>query len=354
MGTRAKIDPFDQVKVSKDLSQLIRSNTPHYWNHMKRRADLSSLKRYLPFEGILAGDPHLGNFSVLPLKQVGGPRRMRFVDVDFDDAGRGPFILDIVRYLIATKSTISGKIKKRPLEQSYLAGLAGQESKPPKKIGALLAMPVAKYDDMAAQYAKKKSSKHGFDFKKGEIEPYKAKIARSTIERLFATEKVIDLAIRPEDRGGSIGQLRIWVLVGDQKSRRIMELKQYGEPATAKYRTQPLARDWLNEVRQTFWPGLDGSAYDLVELPGAGLFWRREKHVSLIDVPYSSKKSRNIAFLDALAMFDANVLGLAHGRQAQAAPYRALIEKDPEAFHDATEPVAKAYLELARKNFRDR
>ena len=47
------------------------------------------------------------------------------------------------------------------------------------------------------------------------------------------------------------------------------------------------------------------------------------------------------------------MLGLAHGRQAAAAHYRAVVEKDADAFHNATEPVAKAYLELARENFRD-
>jgi hypothetical protein len=353
MGTSATSDQFDQVDVSKNLSQLIRSNTPQYWTYMKHRADLSSLKHYLPFEGILAGDPHMGNFTVLPLKRVGGSREMRFVDVDFDDAGRGPFVLDIVRYLIAAKS-IGGQIKKRPLEKSYLAGIAGNELDPPKEVRALLAMPVSDYDDMAAQYAEKKSSKHGFIFKRGEIEPYNAKIARSTIEHLFAAAKVIDLAIRPEERGGSVDQLRLWVLVEDQRSRRIVELKQYCKPATANYQAQPAIHEWLNEVRRTFWPGLDGSAYDLVDLPGAGLFWIREKHVSLIDLPYSSKKSSDIAFLDALASYDANVLGLAHGRQAEAGPYRAIVEKDAEAFHHATEPVAKAYLELARDNFRDK
>ncbi len=104
MGTNATSGQFDQVEVSKNLSQLIRSNTPHYWTYMKHRADLSSLKQYLPFEGIVGGDPHMGNFTVLPLKQVGGSRQMRYVDIDFDDAGRGPFVLDIIRYLIASKS----------------------------------------------------------------------------------------------------------------------------------------------------------------------------------------------------------------------------------------------------------
>jgi hypothetical protein len=47
------------------------------------------------------------------------------------------------------------------------------------------------------------------------------------------------------------------------------------------------------------------------------------------------------------------VLGLAHGRQAEATHYRAVVEKDADAFHNATEPIAKAYLELARENFRD-
>ena len=60
MDTSATGGQFDQAEVSKDLSQLIRSNTPQYWTYMKQRADLSSLKRYLPFEGILAGDPHYG------------------------------------------------------------------------------------------------------------------------------------------------------------------------------------------------------------------------------------------------------------------------------------------------------
>ena len=94
--------------MSKNLSQLIRSNTPHYWTYMKHRADLSSLKQYLPFEGILAGDPHMGNFTVLatlgvqidrpdlPMHQLRRHRRQSivltlgptvFVRLSFDVAG---------------------------------------------------------------------------------------------------------------------------------------------------------------------------------------------------------------------------------------------------------------------------
>jgi Uncharacterized protein conserved in bacteria (DUF2252) len=353
MSTSTAADHFDQIELSKNLSQLIRSNTPHYWAHMKRHADLNRLKPYLPFTGTIAGDPHMGNFGALPLKPVGGSRQMKFVNIDFDDAGRGPFVLDLVRYLVAVKA-INGQMKKRPMEVSYLAGLAGKELDPPKEVRSLLNMRVSDYDDMVTKYAKKKSSKDGFILERGAVEAYNAKIDRAKIERLFTTEDVIDLAIRPAERGGSLGQLRIWVLAEDSNSRRrIVELKQYARPAIASYQAQPRVHEWLSEVRQSFWPGLDGSAYDLINLADAGLFWIREKHVSLIDLPYSSNRDHDIAFLEALAIYDANVLGLAHGRQAQASPYRAVVEKDPEAFHDAMEAVARAYLEIARESFRD-
>src|SRR5262249_25090545 len=161
---------------------------------------------------------------------------------------------------------------------------------------------------MVTKYANKRSSKNGFILEPRAVETYNAKIERATIERLFTTEKVVDLAIRPEERGGSLGQLRIWVLAEDRNSRRrIVELKQYAKPATANYQAQPRVPEWLSEVRQSFWPGLDGSAYDLIDIAGAGLFWIREKHVSLIDLPYSSDKRSDIDFLEALAIYDANL-----------------------------------------------
>ena len=349
MNTKSAAGEFDQIDDSKNLSQLIRSNAPHYWRYMKSQADLRGLKSYRSFEGMLAGDPHMGNFAVLPLKTIGGLRQMKFVNVDFDDAGRGPFVLDFIRYVIAAKTT-NEDLKNHLLQEVYLKGLAGEEMNPPKKVRDLLAMSVSDYDDMVAQYTEKKSTGQGFILKEGEIQAYDAKIARSTIEELFANEKVIDLAIRPRERGGSAAELRIWILVeANDSRRRIMELKQRATPGTANYQAQPPVEQWLREIRQAFWPGLDGSAYDLVDIARGGLFWIRQKGVSLIDVPYSSEKNSKIDYLDDLVIYDANQLGLAHGRQAEAADYRAAIERDKEAFHDATASVEKAYLELAKQ-----
>jgi hypothetical protein len=345
----SEIATIDQIQGSKNLSQLIRSNAPQYWRYMKDQADLHGLRHYLPFEGMLAGDPHMGNFGILPLRTVGGTRQMRFVNVDFDDAGRGPFVLDFIHCVISSKA-VGRDVNRRCLEDAYRKGLAGKEIEPPKKVKDLLAMGVSDYDDIVARYAETNSSTDGFVFKVGKIEPYNARIARSTIEALFATDKVIDLAIRPRDRGGSVDELRIWILVeGKSSRRRIMELKQYAEPATTIYQPQPPVEQWLREIRRVFWPGLDGSDYDLVNLAPDGWFWVREKRVSLIDVPYSSEKNDQIEFRDELAIYDANQLGLAHGRQAEAEAYCGAIKTDTEAFHNTTEEVERAYLELAQK-----
>jgi hypothetical protein len=339
---------FEQVDESKNVSQLVRSNAAQYWRYVKA-ADLNSLMWYLPFEGIVAGDPHMGNFGILPLRNVCGERQMKYVNIDFDDAGRAPFVLDFIHLLVTSKA-VGADIKFRNLLDAYLRGLAGTQMETPKKLKALLDMPVVEYDGMAARYAEKHASSKGFRFKPSKFEPYHGRIARSNIEALFDTDKVIDIGVRLVDRGGSAGELRIWALVSDKTLlRRIMELKQYAKPATGFYQPQPPIQEWLKEVRGGFWPGLEGSEYGLVRIGGNSWFWLREKRVSLIDVPYSSKKNKRIEFRDQLARYDANQLGLAHGRQAQASAYLAAIETDADAFRLATKHAAVAYLKLARK-----
>lgn len=342
---------FDQVSDSKNLSQLIRSNAPEYWAYMKNHADLQPLKPYLSFEGAVAGDPHLGNFGPIPVMTNQGTREMRFVDIDFDDAGRAPFVLDFIRYVAAIKAQCK-PMKSEDLQENYLLGLAGKTIPPPKQVKDFLDMKVSDYDKQAGQYCAKHCMDQGFKFKPGEIDHYDGKIKRPAIEKLFPGEEVFALAKRVESRGGSSDEIRLWVLVGGPHSRqRIMELKQYAKPGTASYQEQPAVKEWLSEIRQAFWPGLTGVDYDLITIAGEGLFWIREKRVSLINVPYSSEKKHEVDFVMHLAAFDANLMGLAHGRQAQAAGYSAAIHRDTKEFHQAIKQVEKAYLESARQAF---
>jgi hypothetical protein len=341
---------FDQVSDSKNLSQLIRSNAPEYWAYMKNCADLQPLKLYLNFQGAVAGDPHLGNFGPLPVMTNQGKREMRFVNIDFDDSGRAPFVLDFVRYVAAIKAQCK-QMKSEALQENYLLGLAGKKIPPPNQVQRFLDMKISDYDERAGQYCAKHCLDQGFKFKAGEIDRYDGKIKPADVDKLFPGEQVLGIAKRVESRGGSSDDVRLWVLVGGPHSRqRIMELKQYATPGTASYQEQPPVKEWLSEIRQAFWPGLTGADYDLVAV-GRELFWIREKRVSLIDVPYSSDKKHDIDFVMHLAAYDANLLGLAHGAQAQSVGYSAAIHRDTSEFHQAIKDVEKAYLESAREAF---
>lgn len=354
MNTQAKQSEFSQISDSKNLSQLIRSNAPEYWAYVKRSADLRALKPYLEFEGAVAGDPHLGNFGPMPVMTNEGTRKMRFVNIDFDDAGHAPFVLDYVRYVAAIKAQCE-PMKSAVLQKNYLLGLAGKTIPPRKKVAKFLRMKISEYDGKAAKYCQKHCLEDGFKFKAGAIDQYKGTIRAGALGKIFPGEQVLCLAKRVETRGGSSDEVRIWALVAaSQSKRRIMELKQYAAPGTGKYQRQPPVKQWLSEIRQAFWPGLTGADYNLVDIEGGGRFWIREKRVPLINVPYSSKKPRDVEFVMDLARYDANLLGLAHGRQALGPAYHAAIRRDPAAFHQATKQVAHAYLEAARKAFKEK
>jgi Uncharacterized protein conserved in bacteria (DUF2252) len=338
---------FEEVSTSKNLSQLIRSNAPEYWDYMKS-ADLRLLEPYLRYLGAVAGDPHLGNFGPIPVTTNSGERQMQFVDIDFDDAGVAPFALDYVRYIAAIKAQCQ-EMRTRPLLKAYLLGLTGKKIKPPRQVRALMRMSVDAYDAMADKYTTKNTFNKKFKHKTGSIEPYRGKIKHASIAKLFPAETLLDIAHRIEDRGGSADETRIWALVQAANTRiRIMEIKGYALPGTASYGSQPHVDKWLSDIRQAFWPELTGAEYNLITLDGVR-YWIREKRVSLINVPYSSQKKEEIDFVIALAIYDANVIGLAHGRQADSADYAAAIHKNVAKFHKATKKVMRDYLDSAKR-----
>src|SRR5262249_44959292 len=147
-----------------------RSNASHYWSYMKSRVSTQhqeGLKPYIGFQGMLAGDPHMGNFAVIPVRANGANRaaELAFLNVDFDDAGEGPFVLDFIRYEVAVKAAFDENIKKRDLEDAYIKGLAGQEIAPPTQVQQLLNMSMQDYQKMAGDYVDKKTLKKGFKLK---------------------------------------------------------------------------------------------------------------------------------------------------------------------------------------------
>lgn len=341
---------FRQSDKSDNLSQFIRSNAPHYWHYMRVEADLAAVKKFLLYDGTVMGDPHLGNFAPLPIADATGRRHMEFVNIDFDDAGTAPFILDYIRYVVAVEATFP-KSKKRDLEEAYVKGLNGKSVKAPESLNEITDVTVAQYDEMVTEHLEKSTDSAGFKLKDGKLEAYRGRIKREEMAKAFPGKKVIDIARRLKDRGGSADGIRIWVLTEDSAGKRaIMELKEWEKPGVSHYQNQPATGVWLREVRAAFWPGLDGSSYDLTEIDGT-LFWVRPKGQGLVDVPYSSEKREKMEFAADLAVFDANLLGLAHGRQRESARYLEEVQSDREAFHEAVETIIQDYLKIAKRAY---
>lgn len=354
------VDKLEQLEESNSLSQLLRSNTPHYWSYAKTNSS-SEIKKFLSFDGIVVGDPHLGNFGVMPVASKGannsGRREMRFLLNDFDDAGHGPFVLDFIRLEIMSEAANSG-VKKRDLEEAYIRGLQGYRVSPPEKIQNLLSMTVNEYDELAATKVEKKTTNSKFELKKGELEAYRGSLSREDIEKAMIqihgnNVEILDVAKRPIARGGSKDSLRLWVLAdlreGSRTTRKIYELKEYQVPALAKYREQKDVVQWQTEIQSALWPGLDTKSYSLVKIQNSKYFWVREKKISLLDVPYTSEKKSDENFVNDIAVYDCYILGLLHGRQPNGSKLAAAISKDPEVFHRATELEVDNYLKVIKK-----
>lgn len=340
---------FQQVDEADNLSQLIRSNAIHYWTFAKNISLKDPIQPFLTFKGVIAGDPHLGNFSVIPIT-IDGKRHLKYLNIDFDDAGRGPFALDFTRLVVASEA-ITSDVKKSEMLEAYLLGLQGKKMEVPEIVQDSLEMSLSDYDEIVKEYVENKIIGEKFKLKPEKLEPFNFEVPLDTIKKVFADYEFLDAAVRPKEKGGT-ASLRIWVLVKDKSQmKRIFELKEYSPSGLNSYGSQPSIDDWVHEVRETFWPKIDKKSYDLVNLGTEGWFWVREKKMTLIDIPYSNSKQKKIDFIKELANYDAYILGLAHGSQSSAKGYLAMILKDQDSFHSAFKAIAKTYLQLAKDTF---
>lgn len=339
---------FGQVDGSKNVSQLIRSNAAHYWNYVASSKEDSGLRAYAGFKGVVAGDPHVGNFSVLPLAGKDGVRVMREVNIDFDDAGIGSFAYDFARFVVTVKA-IDKDVKILALLEAYIEGLQGREVAAPKIVTEALAMPIAMYDRLEHEYVDRKTKKGSFKLKEGELEAYSGSLSRSEIAALFPNEKVLDLATRPKERGGSAEAERIWVYTERPDGvQKIYELKGYMPTSMEKYASQAPALQLAPVVRSVFWAGVQDDNYRLIEAGSKKkLFWLRDKKVALFDIPYNMKNPANKQLLADYSLYVASKLGQAHGSQASGQKLLAEIQKNPDQFREAVKSLNKTYLQLA-------
>lgn len=341
---------------TRDVSKWIRSNNKDYWMFARNYVNQTSseLARFTSVHGVLVGDAHLANFSAIPVEQANGAEVMRYVDIDFDDAGRGPFVLDLARLLITSKAA-KPKLNDQESIDAYLLGLSGRVMLPPPKVQSLLDKSLENYFWQYDRFVAEKTNKNSFKYKAGKLEAYNGIGLKNgvTIEMLngfFPGKRVIDLALRPISSGGSAGFLRLWIYVKNAQDRSLIyELKQLEPTSLAEYQEQEPIDIWISSLRNIFLPGLKSETLKLVEIPGRGMFWLREKKVTLVDVPYTSQISEDLMYVQQFTNYDAFYLGQLHARQPNVKSLLKMLETDAdkEALSRAIKMFEKAYLERA-------
>ena len=336
------------TKKAKNLSKLIRSNAVHYWRHVGNEKNVKDLKPFLSHQGVISGDPHFGNFTVIPVNLQGGGRELRFVNIDFDDAGVGPFALDFIRLVIASKAA-NDEIKLKHMLEAYVEGLNGGDWEAPAIVHDALKTSMMDYDRKVDAYVEKKTDGDKFALEEGEIEKNETNISKQMVASLLPGLKLLDLAQRPQDSGGSAGSIRLWALVKDSKNqKRIFELKEWKESGMNEYKKQASPEALVAEIHKAFWTGIDPKSYSLVTV-GGKRFWLREKKVDFFKIDYDSEEKADLEFLEYLAYYDANVLGKIHGRQASGKAWAKLVTSQQDAFREVAKPFIHEYLDSAKR-----
>lgn len=342
----SSIDEVEQVEESNNLSQLLRSNAGHYWDYVRQKAPASELAPYLKFEGIVAGDPHMGNFSVIPVTAQGKPL-MKYLNIDFDDAGRAPFVLDFARLVIVSKAS-APRLKTKHLVEAYIKGLQGNSWPVPLFISEALRVGIKAHRNAVDAYVSRNVLNNRFLYREGKIEKSRGEVPVSELEPLFPKGQILDLAIRVRQRGGSKDALRLWVLVDEGGRLRIHELKAHSPPGVAHYEKQAPLSQWLKQVQSSFWPGIDTDTYELVEVSKGQLFWKREKKVEIVKPP-----QENTSEFEEASFYLAWHLGRLHGSQASASEYIAQVRSNPEKLKNSIKPLVKTYLSLMRDTLKE-
>lgn len=331
---------FKQTEAAKNVSQLMRSNAPHFWAFNRNPQVLKDLAYYVDAEGTISGDPHLGNMSVIPVKSQNGVKSLRFLNIDFDDGGKGPFALELARFVAVAKAS-SENIKVKDIVAAYTQGLRGQQMTKPATIDRAEKMKMQDYETLRAAYVNKKMIDGHFKYKAGEIEKWDGRPNISDVAPLFADVKVIEVAKRPMERGGSADAgVRLWVLTLDAAGTyRIVELKPYSDTALSAYSHQADPQTRVRDLQETYWQGIDPSSYTLAEVQG-NLYWVREKKVEILEY-------KDLVDEDSGRLYIANYIGLTQGRQAAAPGLLKKIESNPERFKEAIKTFAKEYMGVA-------
>lgn len=333
-----------KFEASTNTSQYLRDNAKHYWkhaSHISTDSIYNMIPRLTSYEGLVVGDTHAGNFILAPLKN-----NIEYFIADIKDAGVAPFIFDINRLLLTSGVVLEkGNFATiydiyNSLLKSYINGLKGEKYPLTQKLKKYYKTDVEEFEADVQDYIEGKLKKEKLKFKKKEgkvekIEDEDKERVKTQIKAIVKKQhkKLLDIAIRPRERGGSKDLLRYWALVDLKDKLELIEFKEIGVPAVDEYQTQYSIQEIYENMMNIYWPTRDKN-YQVVKIDEK-LFWMRPKKVDIMSVKYKQKTEKDFNYNLSLSMLAANYLGEAHASQLNNSNYiNALVNNKKQIINE--------------------
>lgn len=338
------------------LSKMVRDNPEHWWGWLKNNQNsYPALQSLVKYQGLVVGDAHLGNIQLLV-----DSKGSRYVPVD-EGSGIGPFIFDIARLIMTTKSIFKGRdsdesVKIKDMLSAYETGLSGRSMPIPASLKRYFETDVQAIDSLNDQMISKKIKSNGKFVKTARLHPITDKIFINQISALLLTKiptlnpsDIIDFASRIVERGGSAYRDRIWVSVRSGDNYRIIELKETGPSDLENYQTQSVSEQERFDMNARVLMGQESynPFHQLVVLNGTN-YWLRTKKVSLLEVPYQLQSKEDFDFTQDLAMYAAYTWGQIHRKQLNTSDYNQAFASNFESIRSQMKSMIRDYLKLVK------
>lgn len=362
-GTKNPPIAYHEVKVaisSDKLTKLARSNAPQSWAWFKQYSGHFLSEDILKYEGMIEGDPHNGNYGPTV---VNG--KVKWRSLDYDDAGRGPYILDFAKFLIATKAVDSvKKVKISDLWEQYQRGIEGKEYKnTPKRIAELLEMSATEFRNMEMKKALKFSNGDKLINDGSRSTKITDKKMYNLVMEVFRRNlpegmEVLDVGGREKEGGGSGsvngegGALRFIALVKGKDGRNTLyELKQDAESGIENYQPQDVSLQEILNFHVIGEGKMDANYQEVnVNINGDKRFVLRPKPLYFYDYANKAKTMSQQEEFQDLSLYNAWYKGRMISQQKNAAPYLKALQADKNGeIFEGIKRMTWEYLEFIEK-----
>ncbi|MGE0633137.1 MAG: hypothetical protein AB7O96_12050 [Pseudobdellovibrionaceae bacterium] len=340
------VRPKEHYRPAKDRYGATRSNAPHF---------VAWAKKYMPqyfegtllHEGLITVDAHLRNFADLATS-LG--RKIGLID--YDDIGRGPYLLAIAKYFSSVDASPT-PIKFKELWALYIDGLKNQEQPHIKMVEKALAENTTKDIEKAERILERFTKNDKFSYEENRPRPIKDlnpevqqefSEIRSGLEKALAPYKILDVAGYVKNGGGSRGQVRYWVLVNENGVNKIYEFKKLAETSLSLWGSQEPASVRFAKTNAFYW-GPDTQPYKVVETP-AGEFQLSQRVKKRLDFEIDDPNNSDLKNIDTYHRWLARQQGIWHGRDAE---YRDYILKNEEVIRKQMKEFVRDYQEVLKQ-----